>query len=290
MTAIPSHCVPNPPFPSWGIPTPRVDASTVTIQDSISAGQHRGIAVFLHETTIKWPIAIPANNIALQIQALSTALQADGWAFAWPALPMDFPPTASDQTPTNDQWMANAAASDPAHGALYYAQIGLWWDHLMTYLAGIYGTGRPILVIGYSLGAYHAAVVAATRTSTVVGAVMHCLPTIWSNITAFAGSNWGSVDWSGMNLGQHHLDSISIPTVIGTSTADTVVGYDLLHTPASNAYLIASNAAAAGKPCTNYQQASPQNHLLYGADSTFYCTPSTGWVQTTIDPSCPKNF
>ena len=63
-----------------------------------------------------------------------------------------------------------------------------WWDHHgpRSTSNAKYGAGRPIIIGGFSWGAWQALTIALGRTDTLIGYFCSCpTPTLFENITAF---------------------------------------------------------------------------------------------------------
>jgi hypothetical protein len=292
------HC-PTPPLGTSQIPVSQVGADNVTITDATGgAGHRRGICVWLpvsQNTDMTRPPTVP-NSIGNGAGTLQASLNADGWIFAYPAYPPDWSVNGGITTSVN---ISNDAQADAGHGSRWNTTAILWWDHMVNYLATTYGAGRPIIVGGFSLGAWAALAIAINRTSTIVGYIAHCPATIWSNITL--GVSFGA-NTTGMDLSATALNAVTVPGIVGYSKTDGVVGWGLstdsgyLGTPQANTNHMILNAVGASQPVTGYESSQdeltsyPNGHLLITADCNTFCTPSTGWVQTTLDPSYPVSF
>jgi pimeloyl-ACP methyl ester carboxylesterase len=300
-----THCLPSGSLGTDQMPVTQVGPDTVTITDSTHAPvggfTRRGICVFMHSAqTSDGPLPLTfLSNIGENFATVQASLNADGWIFVYPAYPGDFSIAAVAQISN----LYNDCANDPGHGSRYVATLAAWWDHLTGYLASVYGAGRPIMVTGFSLGGHAALEIAINRPSSIVGYFAHCPPTIWSNLT-IQGLNWAGINTTGMDLSATALNTVTVPGQVGYSKTDGTAGWGLsgdpgyLGVPQSNTNHMITNAIGAGQPVTRYESVSvggnpaydedtayPNGHLFLPADADKYCTPTTGWVQTTIDPS-----
>lgn len=259
-----THCIPGgTPFPSWGMPVSNVSDALIGTTDP-GAGNRRGIIVFCHPTLSEpltlMPPPIPSTTVASDIQNFANDRVADGWVFQYPTLPCDFVSPAMYSATFADSsagniWFYWCTKNDPGNGTFVVSTIAEWWDHYLLYLQNKYGANRPIVIVGYSLGAWHAAQIVKNRSSSVVGSILHCLPTLWENI-----AGWPSViTWTGQDLSTTFYNGVtSLPIIIGYSNNDAIVGWDPAGTggtPASNTTSIIANA---GSNVTGYQQ-GPMN-------------------------------
>jgi hypothetical protein len=269
-----------------------------TIQDP-GAGLRRGIVVFLHPSQasdLPIPFTVP-NSTGLNFGDLFTPLVADGWLCMYPVCPQDF----SIQGVEYFGNVYNDVKNDPTNGAFLKARFLIWWELFLHYLARKYGPGRPIIVGGFSFGAFVAMNIVVGHSSSIIGYFLHCLPTLFEYITAFGPSynpslvNWTNFDYSTTALTSP--TSITTPGIIGWSDSDDDVGYSL--TPVnsgqvqSNAIAIIAAAQAASLPVTSYQAASssggstpvayPNGHLFLPNDGTEY----SNWIKSTFDASYP---
>src|SRR6185437_10050671 len=77
----------------------------------------------------------------------------------------------------------NDIATDPAFGARYVATLVHWWKHVTEYFANKYGSGRPMIVFGLSMGGFTALQILANDPHSIVGCIAHCPMTIAENIS-----------------------------------------------------------------------------------------------------------
>lgn len=292
-----SHC-PVPPLNPGQIPPSNCSASTVTISDP-GVGNRRGICVFIHpsqNSDLPLPLSVP-NIVGNNITTFEISMVADGWVFAYPAWPIDW----SVKGVSYFGNVYNDVANDAGHGSQFNNTLLLWWDHMLAYLTSLYGSGKPIIIAGFSAGAWAALAIAIGRASSLVGFIAHCPVTLWENITFFNPPyNNSLLTWTGMDLSTTCLTSpaISIPGIIGYSTTDGVAGYSSSSTPVSNTDAILTACSGASLPVTRYSSSTdagtpyPNGHLFLPGDAAEYCTnpTTTGWVNTVLDPSHPVSF
>ena len=278
---------------STSIPPCGVFDEMVTIQDP-GTGQRRGIVVFLHPSEASdphLPLAVP-NTIGLNFQDLFTPLVADGWLVAYPASPQDFSVKGIEYFGN----VYNDVKNDPDLGNGLRRAMLAWWDHLIEYLAAKYGADRPIIVGGFSWGAWSTLNIVLGRTSTVQAYFIHALPTLWENITVFNPPyNQALVDWTNFDYPIDCLvaGNVTIPGIIGWANTDATVGYSLtpLHgPPLSNTIAIIAAALDAGLPLTSYQ--SPENGVPYPDGHLFLPEDATEYFDfiSALDPLYPISF
>jgi hypothetical protein len=238
---------------------------------------------------------------------------ADGWVVDLPAYPADW----SVKGVGHIQSLYNAFNADPGQGTAVIEAYALWWDHYQSYVTDRFGTGRAVVIGGFSMGAWVSAIIALNAASSApVGVFCHALPTIWENIAVGEGL---PAPTAAGDLGPHAFDNISIPAIIGYSNTDNVVGWNLSGAPngtiGSNVDSIITNAQAAGAPMTRYESIADETntgpgtptfalgggHLFTPQDAQIYANPtsnpagvttpalSAGWLQTFIDPLVPPN-
>ena len=271
------------------IPCNSVSPSTVTTSDAVGgAGTRRGVVCFLHPTQnsdLKMPFAVP-NNIGTNFQSLQTSVNSDSWVFDYPAYPVDWSVGGVGTFPS----LYNMTNADSGHGTALVNVLMTWWDHYLAYLRSRYNLAPKVVVGGFSMGAWLSFLIAINRTSTILGMFAHCPPTIWANV-AISGLNMSAVNWTGMNLSTTCLSTVMLPTLVGYSTTDGVVGYSAASSPVSNTDAIITNAQGAGQNCTRYSSSTdagtayPNGHLYLPGDATQHQT----WITSTIDPLAPAN-
>jgi hypothetical protein len=217
-------------------PPNRCTSGTVTTSDTTGGtGHRRGVICFLHPSQPS-DFALPLNMSTPPwdgfgaMTALIANAGSDGWVLDYPAMPVDWSVSAVSYFTS----VLNQTSADTTHGQILVNSIVEWWDHYVLYVASRYGTdtnnkGRPIIVAGFSWGAWVAMQVLLNRSSTVVGSFMHCLPTLWGNIPdSFFGYTPGTmagINWTAMNVGTTALNAVSVPSVIGYGSSDGVVGW-----------------------------------------------------------------
>jgi hypothetical protein len=289
-----SHCSSDQNGGTSQIPVSQCGADTVTISDATGgAGHRRGILVWLHPsftTDLPRPYTVVPSASTLEASA-----NADGWIFAFPAYTFDWSVRGATSTSAN---ISNDCANDSGHGSRLQTTLLWWWDHMVNYLASVYGPNRPTILGGFSLGAWAALTIAINRPGTLVGYIAHCPATIWSNITF--GNVAFPANTSGMDLSATCLNAVTIPGIVGWSNTDGVAGYTngtpAHGGPVSNTIQFITAAQGASQPVTSYESSSdeaapyPNGHLFLTGDANEYCTPTTGWIQTTLDGTYPVSF
>ena len=96
---------------------------------------------------------------------------------------------------------------------------------------------------------------------------------------------------SGCDVSVHHLDSVSIPGIVGYGTNDEAVGWQAtaslpgVQPINSNVDAMLTNATAASSLVTRYSTNS--FHELTSAQATYY---SGTWFPNVVDPLCPKTY
>lgn len=254
-----------------------------------SSTPYRGVVVWCHGSN-GGGTAAPTNlNFFIEIYTLQlvTNLNADGWIVIQPPQPADNPVGGP-----GNQETAYEATILADTGLLWTAHTLQWWDHIVSWVQSTYGNW-PIVVGGYSIGGWLAAVVAANRESTIAGAMIHHAPTVFSELPSLT-SLYGQTT-TGVDLGVNYLNGCSTTTPIGIcwGTNDNIVGYTTPAAgplPASNISLIASNATTAGVPITTMSSAS--YHELTSAEVGTTATAGTWlyWFAQKIDPNCPAVY
>jgi pimeloyl-ACP methyl ester carboxylesterase len=303
------------------IPPNQVGSNNVTTSDATGgAGHRRGIVCFLHPSQasdLPRPFGInpPSWDPFNSFVTFTSDVNTDGWILDYPAMPVDWGIGVHGYFTS----VYNQTAADATHGQILVNSHLEWWDHYLLNVASRYGAGRAVVLAGFSWGTWVAMQIVLGRTSTVAGAMMHALPTLWQNIpSSFFGLNMAAVNWSAMNVSTTALNAISVPTVIGYSETDGVVGWNLAgtpnSTPVSNVDSIITNAQGASQPCSRFRSygqggsntgwdegtAAPNGHLFLPNDVATYVgatmplpqawSATAGWLQTVIDPTHPVSF
>lgn len=305
-----THCTSiyaSPPtIPTWAQPVPPVADGVISVVSDPGATHRRGVIVFCHQSSggnaahtpqdLPMPPVVPSGigQGVGGVNGFGDQLKTNGWVTIYPGMWCDW----SSQGIGYPQAFATQANSDGTKGTTVFETQALWFDHLKWYLNQKYGVTVPIIIAGFSLGAWVAASIALQKFTDpqLVGYICHALPTIWENVV-IPGSPFTSPPYTGVNLSATSFSAagVSIPGVIGWATTDGFVGYSSSSTPVSNVASILSNAATAGLPLTSYESlydelaAYPNGHLL--APGIVTSTPITdcqfyaGWVGTNLNPS-----
>jgi hypothetical protein len=171
-------------------------------------------------TDLTRPLTVP-NTIGLNIAPLQTSLNADGWIFAFPAYIADWSVNGAISTAAN---INGDASNDAGHGSRFQTSLLLWWDHMLAYLASLYGPNRPIIVGGFSFGGFSALTVAIGRPSTIVGYVSHYPVTVWSN-TYIITTNFRGSNTTGLDLSTTCLNAVTVPGIVAYSDNDATCGW-----------------------------------------------------------------
>lgn len=228
-----AHC-PVPPLGTAQIPVTEVGDDTCAIFDATGgAGHRRGICIFLHPSQASnYPLPLATNPPIWDpfgaFQGLKNALVADGWVVAYPAYPFDW--ATEGVTYFGNLW--EDVANDTGHGSRIIDTLGLWGDHMATYLGTKFGHGRPIWYIGFSLGAWTTLQLTINGSPSgmdwnQVGYVAHCPATNWSFLLSSQtpGYNFALIDTTGMALTTTSLNNVTIPGIVGYSNSDATVGW-----------------------------------------------------------------
>lgn len=281
--------------PSWGIPVPAVNDRTVTISGDPGHGNRKGILVLCHpseNSDLFVPPATPSVGsggvASFDYMAFDAAL--DDWVTVLPIQPVDL----SIRNLGYPASMANVVGSDTAgHGAVLVQAYRSWLRKLCMYLQRKFAVANPpIVLLGYSLGAWVVAQLAATEQSRLAGYICHCLPTEWDQLYLGYGypnsftNVFKGVNCSGINLGTSFLSGVTIPGIIGHSEdppgtyTDQVVGWTSGTTPPSNGSAI---LASAGN-CQSYTANSPApDHVFFSSDASEYA----GWIVGNVPTGAP---
>lgn len=267
-----THCLPSGSLGTSEVPCPHIGSTKM--QTVTPGGSKRGVVVMMHGlntavTTIPGTLADSGGFVPTKELTLATALAADGWVVLYPTYGEDWAVGNPAKAVFDD---INA---DAGHGARYLAMTLHWWDHIVTYIKATYGTW-PIVPFGISWGGWHAFQVAANRSSTIIAYANHASAVILSQ----AGLAWSTpVDFStvnttGLDVGAHAMDTVSLPGLIGWQDSDTAA-------PPANIQAVANNAIAAGKSITTMHFAGDHSYPAAAATATM------SWFTGTVDALAP---
>lgn len=330
-TTFSSHCPSDraETLPQTQFTVNHVGATTCLTSGDPGPGLRRGVVCFMHPSQAS-DLPMPFNGLGWGIfgsfdNVFTDAAVADGWVVDLPAYPADW----SIDGVGHIQNFYNSIIADPGVGLAVIAAYVTWWDHYNLYLQDRFGVIPPVVIGGFSMGAWTSAVIAANAVNNPpVGLFCHALPTIWEAIAAGPAEVGASglappPAGSNANLGPHALDLLTMPMIVGYSNTDNTVGWSLSGAPygtvSSNVDGIITNAQAAGANMTRFESAvdenntgpsnppvfakggghifAPQDAQVYIAPTGFTGTPAaittpaltTGWFQAFIDPSVPPN-
>lgn len=223
------HCGVEAPFK---VPVNHVGPTTIgqgfpSTHAAVGGKTKRGPMVFLHPSQAS-DLLLPFDTYSPTwdlggFANLKSALIADAWDVYLPAYPLDWSVNGVSYFGN----VYNDVVNDAGNGARLKATLIEWWDHLREYLEGIYGAGVPILLGGFSLGAWATLTIAKSGNNPPVGYIAHCPATVWENIFAFAApyTNLTGINFSGMDLSATYLNTVSIPGIVGYSDNDATVGW-----------------------------------------------------------------
>lgn len=280
--------------PVWAQPVPDMNAFTVAIAADPGANSRKGFFVIHHPAanvdSQTQPPTVPNVPTAEALQTLANNAAAQGWLAAYPILCTDRSTYGS--TGTNLNSMATLVTGDTTHGTVLVSAECARDDKLYSYLCKKYAiASAPVIHFGFSLGAWTAAKIALNR-SRVIGLGMHALPTIFANLQlgvppGTLTNPLASTTNTGLDLASTALNGLSIPMILGWSTADGTVGWNGSSTPVSNvAAILAANPAI-----TSYQSTSdgtyPDGHIIVTGDVNEY---GTTWLSSSAFSSYSPFF
>ncbi len=222
-----THCLPNGLLGTGELPVCNISAPTMGIYNATTGnGNRRGVAVICHPlepTGVSIPVPIVDGGtpgFQSYLLSLATNLATDGWQVIVPAY-------QEDNYVTNPSaGIYNDFNNDTTFGGRYVLSTLHWWDHVVDFVQSTYGNW-PIIVVGYSEGAYRAMQIAVNKQSTIKGFVAHEPLTVWSNIlpALTTPTNFGVINTSGADISATYLNSVTVPGVVGYGTSDEVVAY-----------------------------------------------------------------
>lgn len=226
-----------PAVPTWAIPVPAVNSETLAVAGDPGPGKRRGIVIYWHGSQPSnqqtRPPTVPSGGIAVGNFAAEVAANGsggtDGWATVYPTTPWDY----SVLGQSDHFSCANQVANDGQNGLTWLATHCLYADAVMKACRELFEVENPPFVtMGFSFGAWMAAVVAAARPASllptnpgnIIGFIAHCLPTLWNYVGLFPNPYTG-LDTSGIDLGPNFLASYPNPSIIGMAATDVTVGW-----------------------------------------------------------------
>jgi len=223
-----THCLPNGALGVGELSVPNVK-KTATISDP-GSGNRRGIVVFFHgigqAVVPVVPQPIPNSGSAGSYGRygdFEAAVVADGWVFIWPSVQEDF-----YQGGNNITGVFGDVSNDTGNGSRYLASTLHTWDHIQTDLiVPNYGANRPVIVAGQSFGALKSLQIAANQAGrpvscNLVGYISHTPSVVMEALDEF---NFGTINWSGLDLSATSMNSTTIPGIIGYGINDQLVGW-----------------------------------------------------------------
>lgn len=246
-----THCLPSGLLVPGQLPVSPVSDQTRTVTPSthapVGGKTTRAAMIFLHASQASAPpLPLPVTSgIGVTYTGLQAAANADGYYFDFPAYPVDWPTTQPAGAPTPGApagYFGNIwcdVLTDPGHGARVVETLGRWMDHEVRKVWADTAEGIPIVLAGFSLGAWAAIQLAITGSPTgmdwnLVGFIAHAPATIWENVYGFG--NWpgapasgappaAALNFSGMDLSTTALNGVTIPGIVGGSNTDATVGW-----------------------------------------------------------------
>jgi hypothetical protein len=228
-----THCRPSGTLVPGEVGVSSVGSYNIETYDP-GVGERRGIIVFIHGLSIgpiaNFPLLMTNGGsppFASRFGDFVTAVNADNWIVESVSVSEDFYYIGS-------QAIYNDMATDSAFGSRFL-EHGLlnWWDHVSVYNNETYGTGRPVIVMGFSMGAGKAMQIAAnyvgrTPQPNLVGYIAHCPVTLMETINPnFTGlpQSFYPINCSGYDLGPIILNNVAVPGIVGYGTNDDAVGW-----------------------------------------------------------------
>jgi hypothetical protein len=278
-----THCLPTGSLGTGELPVPDI-ISTYTISDP-GAGNRRGIVIFIHGLSSS-PVGsvqpVPNSGgalVYLRVGDFETAVVADGWVFVYPSVQEDFY--------TGTGWAVggvyNDVSNDSGHGSRYMASTNHWATHLMVNeMTRLYGANRPIILAGFSMGAFKVLQLAATPPAgaNVVGYISHCPATLFEAVgpTLTQPFNFYNLNWTGLDTTTTQLNAVTIPGIVGYGTQDGAVGWGSTTVAAGSNGVAVSTFAGAG--ILNVVASSKL--AVFGGTSTVQVTGLTGGTGSAL--------
>jgi hypothetical protein len=297
-----THCLPTGNLGTNEIPVCNISDYNVTASipvGGLGVNKVRGVVAYCHGLS-DGPQPIPATigTVNASTPAFNNYLSAfrdnlvnDGWIFLAVPYPEDYYISVGSAGIWND------LNSDTGFGSRYLTNHLHWWDHVVQYIQSKWGASIPIVAHGTSWGGWTVLQIAKNRQSSIIAYEAHIPATLLSYVNqAFCGPvNFGpnSVTangivypplvggTSGLDIGQHHLDSVTIPGMVSYGTNDEAVGWQ---TTASlpNVTPINSNIDAM---LTN---ATPSGYVVRNQTSDYHeFTAKDAGFTTTFTPAGP---
>ena len=254
-----SHCLPNGQLGTNELPVPNISGATVTVFNPPGGvGARRGVVVFKHGLLSPQQIPVPPQGgptgpggspLGDSYSALGAGMPWSycqnlaqlGWVvLAVPSQEDFYPGSPGSGIGLDCQTIQSGTQSSTANGARYLASTLHTWDHIYTYIQQTYGYGTgtatawqtsgtvPVVLTGFSIGAWKTLSILANRTSQISGAISIGPPTYFENVSSLYVVNptYNSMSWQGSDLQNNSLNSIgSVPTIIGYGTNDAATFY-----------------------------------------------------------------
>lgn len=243
-----THCRPAP-LGTGELSVPNVKG-TVTVSDP-GSGSRRGIVVFIHGIGVASvpvvPQPVPNSGSAgsyLRYGDFETAVVADNWVYVYVAVQEDF-----YQGGNNITGVFADVSNDSGFGSRYLASSLHLWDHIQTDLiVPNYGANRPVIVAGQSFGGLKALQIAANQSTrpvpcNLIGYIAHTPSTVMEALDEF---NYGTLNWSGLDLSPTYMNAVTIPGNIGYGTNDALVGWAATTVASGSAGVNVSTFAGSG--------------------------------------------
>lgn len=300
-----THCLPNGFLGTAELPVCAVAGSSITVfNPPAGVGHRRGIVIYLHglytqQQQVPAPPGIVASGVtgasggaadtynalgSVMANTLCTNLATDGWVvIAIPAQEDGFTGVPSAGVYLDVQ-------NDTGLGARYLASTLHVWDHAYRYVQMTYGNW-PVVVGGFSLGGWRTMQIVLNRTDRLAGYFAHQPATYLENAGPgyTPGSNFGLLNWSGLDLSATALNAIPLPGLIGYGTIDTAVFYggaSTVQTTTTSTNVTAVTAFTVSGGSTNFN-AGPGQVTLTGlsggsGQATFLYTSYSAGSFTTL--------
>jgi len=248
-------------------------------------GTPTGVVVFLHPTqatNAALPYAIPSwpTPGAIAVQNFATTAAGLGYVTLYPPYPSDLSNSVATQKGTNLNLIANSitGAGGTDFGTTFVDELGAWWDHMVPYCHAQYGS-VPIVVVGFSLGAWAALQVGKNRASTVHAFGGHCIPTLFETL-GFSPNPFTGLTCTNIDMAPSFLNANTKPLFIGWNVNDTTVGFKdqaAGGSPPNNCQDIASNAGGTVTTYNSVQGAPGTGHIF---DAPADATAMSNWLAT----------
>ena len=266
--------------PATAVPVCPVSEATMGPPYDPGAGSRRGVLIYCHPSENSnpyMPLIAPTSATSGGTNCIGdflTTMATNGWLGFYPALPVDF----ALGLVSYPQTMATQTSSDGTHGTTFTDTLGPQFDHWGNWIKAEYNltTLPPIVLAGWSLGAWWALRTALQKPTEVVGCVAHALPTLWENLNfgvppGTETNPFSSITCTGIDLSTSSMSGYTVPTIIGFNGQDDSVGYATPGTGTMPASPFSQTATATNGTSTLTFAAVPNirlGHVVTGAGIT----------------------